>query len=273
MSELLQTQQERPTRLALFGAAGRMGQAITRLVAVTPGVAIVGAVEGPGSSAIGRDVGELAGAGNLGVAVDPDPSTALLGADVLVDFSLAPAFDGMLRAARKARVAVVSGTTQLAPASEALLDEVARELPVLWAPNMSVGVQLLARLVEQAVAQLGAGYDVEIVEAHHGRKVDAPSGTATFLQEAAQRARRELRPVGGREGAVGPRQADEIGVHAVRGGGIVGDHTVHLVGPFDRLELTHRAISRDLFAEGAIRGARWIVGKAPGRYTLADTLT
>jgi 4-hydroxy-tetrahydrodipicolinate reductase len=169
-------------------------------------------------------------------------------------------------------VALVSGTTGLSPESRALLDEVAGEIAVLWAPNMSLGVQVLARLVREAVASLGPSYDVEVVETHHNQKADAPSGTATLLVQAAQAARPELQPRHGREGQLGPRQPQEIGVHALRGGSVVGDHSVHLVGAFDRLEISHRAMSRDLFAAGALRAARFVAGRAPGRYTLADVL-
>jgi 4-hydroxy-tetrahydrodipicolinate reductase len=259
-------------KVAVYGAGGRMGQTLVRLLAEAGDLTLVGAIDRPESAAIGRDAGELAGAGNLGVAVDADLASGLLGADVVIDFSLPDAFDRMIRAAVKAKVAVVSGTTRLSPASEVLLAEAARTIPVLWAPNMSVGVQLLARIVEEAVKALGASYDVEIVETHHNEKIDAPSGTATFLREAAQRAR-DLSPVYGREGLVGARKSNEIGVHAVRGGGVVGDHTVHLIGPFDRLEITHRAMSRELFAAGALSAARWIAGRPAGRYTLADVIS
>lgn len=259
-------------RVAVYGASGRMGKAVVRLLAEAPDLELVGAVGRPESDAIGRDAGEIAGAGNLGVAVGADVAAGLLGADVVIDFSVAAAFDRVIGAAVRAKVPVVSGTTRLSPASVAKIDEAARTIPVLWAPNMSVGVQVLARAVEAAVRALGTGYDVEIVETHHNQKIDAPSGTAVFLQEAAQRAR-ALEPVHGREGLVGERDPGEIGVHAVRGGGVVGDHTVHLIGPYDRLEFTHRAMSRELFAAGALSAARWIVGRPPGRHTLAETIS
>ncbi len=257
-------------KLAVFGAGGRMGQTVVRLAAAG-GVELVGAIDSPSSPLLGKDAGEVAGAGNLGVAIGPDVGSGLLGADVVIDFSTAAAFDAMLRAAMRAGVAVVSGTTRLSEGSRALVDKAAEKIPVLWAPNMSVGVQVLAELVARAVAALG-DYDVEIVEAHHNKKTDAPSGTAALLLEAAQRARAGLAPVHGREGDVGARTAAEIGVHALRGGGVVGDHTVHLIGEFDRIELTHRAMSRELFAAGALRAARWIAGKPAGRYALAEVI-
>jgi 4-hydroxy-tetrahydrodipicolinate reductase len=259
-------------KLALFGAAGRMGHAVTRLACQAEDITIVGAVDGHDSPFIGRDVGELAGAGNLGVAIAADPGSALLGAEVVIDFSIAGAFDAMLRSAMNAGVAVVSGTTRLSADSEALIDRAAKMIPVLWAPNMSVGVQVTARLVELAVAALGSGYDVEIVETHHNNKADAPSGTATFLVQAAQSKRQELTPTHGRLGQVGARKPDEIGVHALRGGSVIGDHTVHLIGDFDRIEITHRAMGRELFAAGALRAARHVTSRPPGRYALADIL-
>jgi 4-hydroxy-tetrahydrodipicolinate reductase len=149
---------------------------------------------------------------------------------------------------------------------------VAEVVPVLWAPNTSLGVQVLAELVAEAVRRLGPGFDVEIVETHHKAKVDSPSGTATRLVEAVREGRRATRPVFGREGNVGPRAEEEVGVFAVRGGDVIGDHTVHVLGLGERLELTHRATSRDLFARGALRAARFVCGKPPGRYTMAHVL-
>ncbi len=259
-------------KLAIFGAGGRMGRTITRLAQAADGLSIVGAIDHHDAPTLGRDVGELAGVGSLGVAVSADISSSLLGADVLIDFSTASAFGGMLRAAAAARVGVVSGTTRLGEADHALLAKVSAKVAVMWAPNMSIGVQLLAELVQRSVAALGLGYDVEVVEAHHNRKIDAPSGTATMLVKSAQAARAELRPVHGREGEPGARQPAEIGVHALRGGGIIGDHSVHLIGAYDRIEINHRAMQRELFAEGALRAARFIAEQPPGRYHMTDVL-
>ena len=259
-------------QLAIFGAGGRMGQTLARLCSEAADLRIVGAVDAPDSPFLGRDLGELVGVGVMGVEISADLSSALLGADVLIDFSIAAAFDRMLRAAMHQGLAVVSGTTRLSPQSEALMVKAQAKIPLLWAPNMSVAVHVLARLAREAIATLGADYDVEVVETHHNRKADAPSGTASFLVQAAQQARPELTPTHGREGEVGARKRDEIGVHALRGGGVVGDHCVHLIGEFDRLEIGHRAMSRELFAQGALRAARWIVGKAPGRYGMAQVI-
>jgi 4-hydroxy-tetrahydrodipicolinate reductase len=258
-------------KIAIVGAAGRMGQTIARLAA-SEGISVVGAVEAPGSPDLGRDLGELAGSGNMGVAISDDLSAGLLGAEVAIDFSSASSLSRLLGAARRTGVAVVSGTTRLDPAVEKQLDEASAHVPVFWAPNTSVGVQVLAEIVAEAIRRLGPAFDVEIVETHHRAKVDSPSGTAVRLADAARSARQSLVPVHGREGNVGPRREEEIGVLAVRGGDVIGDHTVHLLGMGERLELTHRATSRDLFARGALRAARFVRGKPPGRYTMAHVL-
>ena len=218
-------------RIAIHGAAGRMGQSVLRLAA-SEGASVVGAIVSPHSQSLGQDAGEVAGMGILGVETTADA------------------------------------------ASERLLDEAAKVVPVLWAPNTSVGVQVLAELVALAAQKLGLGFDVEIVETHHRAKVDAPSGTAGRLREAVEEARAELslRAVHGREGNVGPRRDEEIGVLAVRGGDVIGDHTVHFLGQGERLELTHRATSRELFARGALRAARYVAGKPAGRYTMVDVI-
>ncbi|EYF04000.1 4-hydroxy-tetrahydrodipicolinate reductase [Chondromyces apiculatus] len=263
-----------PLRLAVHGAAGRMGQSVIRLAAAA-GFQIVGAVVSPGSPLAGRDAGEVAGAGHLGVAFGEDTSSGLLGADIVIDFSRPKAFSRLLQLAARARVAVVSGTTGLDPAADRQIDDAARHVPVLWAPNTSLGIHVLARLAAEATRLLGPDLDVEIVETHHRAKVDAPSGTAIRLADAVRVARADaenLRPVHGREGNAGPRASDEIGIFAVRGGDVIGDHTVHLLGPGERIELTHRATNRDLFARGALRAARALHGRPPGRYTMADVI-
>ncbi|WP_199789853.1 4-hydroxy-tetrahydrodipicolinate reductase [Sorangium cellulosum] len=266
-------------RVAVHGASGKMGQAIVRLAAHER-AQIVGAIVSRGSSRVGRDVGELAGTGNLGVAMSDDTSAGLLGADVVIDFSRPEALPRLLHLAARAKVAVVSGTTRLDTTCERLLEETAQHVPVLWSPNTSIGIHVLAELAASAARRLGPGYDVEIVEVHHRAKVDAPSGTAVRLADAVRAARAEagepaakaLSDVHGREGNVGPRRPDELGVFAVRGGDVIGDHTVHLLGPGERIELTHRATSRDLFARGALRAAWHLHGKPPGRYTMADVI-
>ena len=258
-------------KIAVYGASGRMGRAVIRL-ASEEGASLVGAVASSRSRELGRDAGEVAGAGVAGVELTADTSAGLLGADVVIDFSTAAALPHLLQLAARAKVAVVSGTTRLDATCERLLDEAARVVPVLWAPNTSVGVQVLAELVTLAAQKLGLSFDVEIVEAHHRAKVDAPSGTAERLRRAVDEARHGLRPLYGREGDVGARRDDEIAVLAVRGGDVIGDHTVHFLGQGERIELTHRATNRDLFARGALRAARFVQGKPPGRYTMVDVI-
>jgi 4-hydroxy-tetrahydrodipicolinate reductase len=257
-------------KLALHGATGRMGQAIARLAHAAGDIQIVGAVCAASDPACGRDLGEVAGIGTLGVVATPDVAAGLLGAEVVIDFSTAGAVPELLSIAVRHEIAVMSGTTNLDSAGKLALEKAASRIPLLWAPNTSLGVQVLAELVEQALRRLGPDYDVEIVEIHHRKKVDSPSGTAKRLADAAHKARAGLWAVTGREGDCGPRKSDEMGIFGVRGGDVVGDHTVYLLGPGERIELTHRASNRDLFAHGAIRGARFVFGRQPGLYTMSD---
>ena len=259
-------------KLALHGASGRMGLAITRLAQGVPEVEIVGAACSSSDPLLGRDLGELAGLGSLGVVTSADVASSLLGAQVVIDFSTASAVAQLAALAMRQGVAIVTGTTNLDASAKRALDKASEVLPVLSAGNMSLGIQVLAEVVEQAVRRLGLGYDVEIVELHHRRKIDAPSGTASRLAEAVKNARPELRELRGRDGEVGARTKDEMAVFGVRGGDVIGDHTVYLLGDGERLELTHRASNRDLFAHGALRAARFLAGKPPGRYTIADVL-
>lgn len=258
-------------KIAIIGASGRMGLSVARL-AKSEGATIVGAAVSSRSESIGRDIGELAGIGTVGVALGADLGLALLGAEVAIDFSRPDALRVLLPMAARAGIAVVSGTTRLDEACERALDEASRVIPVLWAPNTSLGVYVLAEIAAYAVKHLGPGFDVEIVETHHRAKVDAPSGTAQRLALAIAEARRHLHPVTGREGNVGPRNDDELGVFALRGGDVIGNHTVHILGAGERLELTHRATSRNLFGRGALRAAQFLAGKPPGRYGMADVL-
>ena len=254
------------TRIAVLGASGRMGRAVVRL-AHEAGMKVVLAVA---ASEGGRDAGELAGIGPLGTKVTGDAKgIAGSGAEVVIDFSAPAALVEAAAICADAGIAIVSGTTGLDAATQSALDAAARSCAVLWEPNMSVGVHVLTSLVAQALASLGPSFDVEVVEVHHRAKADAPSGTALRLGDVVKNARHG-RYVNGREGRPGPRKTGEIGMHAVRGGDVVGDHTVFFFGDGERLELTHRASSRDLFAHGAVRAATWIAGKPPGRYRLAD---
>jgi 4-hydroxy-tetrahydrodipicolinate reductase len=259
-------------KLALHGASGRMGLAITRLAQSMPEVEIVGAACSSSDPLLGRDLGELAGRGSLGVVTSPDVASALLGAEAVIDFSTASAVAQLAALAMRQNVALVCGTSNLDAAAKRALDKASEVVPVLQAGNMSLGVQVLAELVEQALRRLGLGYDVEIVELHHRRKIDAPSGTAERLLQAVKKVRPEARELRGRDGEVGARTKDEVGVFGVRGGDVIGDHTVYLLGDGERIELTHRASNRDLFAHGALRAALFLAGKKPGRYTIADVL-
>lgn len=259
--------------IAVLGANGRMGRAVVRL-AHESGMKVVAAVGGGDE---GKDAGELAGVGAIGTRLTRDiDAIATSGAELLVDFSAPSILTRACEVCVQGKIAITSGTTGLDTAGNAALDTAAKSIPVLWEPNMSVGVHVLSELLARAVTVLGDAYDVEIVETHHRMKVDAPSGTALRLAEVAKGARTSLkkssRLVTGRDGKPGPRSPDEIGVLATRGGDVIGDHTVFLFGDGERLELTHRASSRDLFARGALRAGRWLVGRPPGRYRLKDVL-
>lgn len=255
-------------RLGVVGASGRMGRAVVRL-AREAGMEIVCAVS---ATDVGRDVGDLAGIGGIGVAVT-DAIGALAGAnvEVCIDFSTPAATRLAAETASRAGFALVSGTTGLdAPATFAL-DDASKRAAILWEPNMSLGVHVLGVLLRRAIEMLGPSYDVEVVEVHHRQKADAPSGTAMRLAEIARDARADAATfVNGRHGRPGPRPSAEIGLHAVRGGDVIGDHTVSLFGAGERVELVHKASNRDLFAHGAVVAASFLRGKAPGRYSLRD---
>ena len=259
-------------KLALHGATGRMGRAIAALAHAAGDIQIVGAAAAANDPNQGKDLGELAGLGSIGVAVTADVASSLLGAEVVIDFSVASAVRPLVASAVRSGVAIVSGTTNIDAETRGALERAGASVPVLWAPNMSLGVQVLAELVEQAVRRLGAGFDAEIVEIHHRRKIDSPSGTAKRLADAVRKVRPSSVELHGRDGDVGARTDAEVAVYGVRGGDVIGDHTVFLLGSGERIELTHRASSRDLFAHGAIRAARFLVGKKPGTYSISDVL-
>jgi 4-hydroxy-tetrahydrodipicolinate reductase len=249
-----------------------MGRAVARLCHGAKDIQVVGAIAHPDDPDLGKDLGALSGVDVMGVEVSADLASGLLGAEVVIDFSLAPAVAQLAAVAAKNGVALVIGTTNLDAATTAALDKAATKVPVLWARNMSLGVQVLAELVETAVKRLGPSFDVELVEVHHRHKVDAPSGTALRLADAVKAARSDADLLYGRQGQPGARTQNEVGVMALRGGDVIGDHTVFLFGNGERLELTHRATNRDLFAHGALAAARFLVGKKPGMYSIADVL-
>jgi 4-hydroxy-tetrahydrodipicolinate reductase len=260
-------------KVTVHGATGRMGQALVRLIHKAKDLELVGAVCAPSDPALGLDVGVNAGIGPIGVIASPDVGSALLGTEVVIDFSSVQALPGLLAHTMHARLPTVICTTGLDAEQQEALKRAAQVLPLLWAPNTSLGVQVLAELVQQAITRLGPEYDVEIVEIHHRKKIDAPSGTAQRLSEAVRAARPHARDLCGREGILGMRTDEEVGVFGVRGGDVIGDHTVYLLGPSERIELTHRATSRELLAHGALRAARFLARQPAGRlYQIADVL-
>ncbi|NOY81396.1 MAG: 4-hydroxy-tetrahydrodipicolinate reductase [Kiritimatiellaeota bacterium] len=260
----------------IVGAAGRMGRLLTAAVLDNPDFDLTGAVEVPGSPAIGMDAGTLARQSPCGVAVAAELAPAVNAADVLIEFAAPDCVTDHARTAAAAECALVIGTTGFAAADrQALEDLAANGARILLAPNMSVGVNLLFYLCEKVVPILGSDYDIEVVEMHHNRKKDAPSGTAVRLGEILAEAAGLPWPQSarfGRQGQVGERTRSEIGMHAVRGGDAVGDHTVILAAQGERIELTHRASSRETFVQGALRAARFIVDAAPGLYDMQDVL-
>jgi len=281
------------TRAAIIGVSGRMGLALVRAAAESKDISITAAVASPDSSALGADAGELAAVGSLGVTVTSDLAAALAQADVAIDFSNASATQSNLAACLQARKPLLIGTTGFTPGAE--FEAAAREIPLLVAPNTSLGVTVLIELVRQAAAALPPSFDIEIIEAHHRMKKDAPSGTAIALGQAAAEGRGQtLHGIGGalqvsqgdapRQGEVARqgnavrqgnarRQGSEIGFAVVRGGDIVGAHDVLFAGLGESLTLSHRATDRAIFARGALRAAVWLQSRAPGKYFMRDLFT
>jgi 4-hydroxy-tetrahydrodipicolinate reductase len=260
--------------VAIAGAGGRMGRALLDEVLRAPDLKLAAALEQKGHTAVGKDAGLLAGA-PCGVAVVDDVARALPGCDVLIDFTRAEAAAANLTACRRQGVRLVLGTTGFSDAQKREISEAARDIAIVMSPNFSVGVNVAFRLLETAAAALGGDYDVEILEAHHRHKVDAPSGTALRMGEMVARALgRDLKKhaVYGREGVTGERKSETIGFATVRGGDLVGDHTVMFIGTGERLEISHRASSRANFAAGALRAARWVAQRKSGLYDMADVL-
>jgi 4-hydroxy-tetrahydrodipicolinate reductase len=257
------------------GAAGRMGKRLVAAVAGAEGFTLKGATERPDHPAIGADAGLSAGIGELGVQISADLTPLLKGADVIIEFTTPEATIQNLEKAASAGKAVVIGTTGLTQDERQRVEELAQKIPVLLAPNMSTGVNLLFHLVKRAAEILGTEYDLEILEAHHRMKKDAPSGTAKRLAEILAETRGlkiESAARYHREGIIGERGREEIGIQTIRAGDIVGEHTVIMAGPGERIELTHRAHTRDTFAHGAIRAARWIINQKPGLYSMQNLL-
>ena len=260
--------------LAVAGSSGRMGRALVEAVLGAADLTLAAALEQKGNAHVGKDAGELMGTPS-GVRIGDDVAKAIAGAHVFIDFTRPEGTIAHLAACRKQGVNMVIGTTGFGEAQKKEIAAAARDIAIVLSPNLSVGVNVAFRLLETAARALGKGYDIEIVEAHHRHKVDAPSGTALRMGEVvAQALGRDLKQhaVYGRQGVTGERKDESIGFATVRGGDLVGDHTVMFIGAGERLEITHRASSRANFANGALRAARFVASKKSGLYDMADVL-
>jgi 4-hydroxy-tetrahydrodipicolinate reductase len=262
-------------RLIVAGAGGRMGRALTRVISETKGAVLAGALEAPGSELLGKDAGVLAGLPANGVELSADLWTMSANADGILDFTVPGATIANVAIAAERGLVHVIGTTGLSASDDAVIKSVTSRAIVVKSGNMSLGVNLLAALVKRVAQSLDAGFDIEILEIHHRAKIDAPSGTALLLGEAAAAGRKialDAHSARGRDGFTGARRAGDIGFASLRGGTVTGDHSVIFAGPMERIELTHRAEDRTMFAQGAIKAALWARGKEPGMYTMADVL-
>ncbi|SHJ74082.1 dihydrodipicolinate reductase [Malonomonas rubra DSM 5091] len=252
-----------------------MGGHLIRAVVETEGLELTGAVERPDHPQIGFDAGLVAGAGELGVKISDDLAATMANADVLIDFTFPDVTLQNLAVCAELGKMVVSGSTGFTPEQRAEAEKYAAKIPVVLAPNMSVGVNACFKLLKEAAKILGDGFDVEVVELHHNKKKDSPSGTAVRMGEVvADALGRDYNKVANfhREGMCGERSKEEIGMQTVRGGDIVGEHTVYFIGMGERIEISHRAMSRDMFARGAARACLWLNGKGPGIYDMQDVL-
>ena len=262
-------------RLVVMGAGGRMGRALVKAITEAAGVTVCAALERAGSPALGKDAGDLAGVGPLGVPVTEDALAAVVNAEGIVDFTAPAATTELAALAAQARIAHIIGTTGLSADDLAKISAAARHAPIVRSGNMSLGVNVLAVLVQKAAAALGPDWDIEILEMHHRMKVDAPTGTALLLGEAAARGRQinlADHSVRSRDGHTGARKTGDIGFATLRGGTVIGDHSVILAGAGERITLSHHAEDRSLFATGAIKAALWARGRKPGQYSMLDVL-
>ena len=261
-------------RVAVAGSAGRMGRMLVEAVLAAEDMNLAGALEAPGSPAIGEDAAAFLGRSS-GVRVTADTDAALSGADVLIAFTRPEATRAPLQACARLGVKAVVGTTGFDAAGKARMAELARDTAIVWAPNMSVGVNVVLRLLDVAARALAEGYDIEVIEAHHRHKVDAPSGTALKMGEVlASALGRDLKDCGvfAREGVTGERKPSTIGFSTIRGGDIVGDHTVLFAGTGERIEITHRSTSRAGYAQGSLRAARFLAAHRAGLFGMDDVL-
>ena len=263
------------SRIAIVGAGGRMGRVLIEAVQETPELELGVAIERPESGLLGTDAGNMAGVGPLGVTLEPDLEAAVDRFDTVIDFTRPEGSLAHLETCRRHGRAMVLGTTGFDEEQKVAIEQIAREIPVVFAPNMSVGVNLCLKLLDIAARILGDEVDVEIVEAHHRHKVDAPSGTALRMGEVVASALgRDLKEcaIYGREGVTGERDRRSIGFETIRAGDIVGEHTVMFAGLGERVELSHKASSRMTFARGAVRAARWLQDRPAGLYDMQDVL-
>jgi 4-hydroxy-tetrahydrodipicolinate reductase len=262
-------------RLVVAGAGGRMGRSLIAAVHAADGFELVGALARPGSSALGQDAGLLAGCGALGVTVTDDPLALVVSADGILDFTTPDLSLELAALAAQARIVHVIGTTGFSAEGRAALTAAGWHATIIQSGNMSRAVTVLAAMVERTARALGPDYDIEIVETHHRMKVDAPSGTALMLGEAAARGRGIVlseASIRGRDGRTGARPVGPIGFAALRGGTVIGDHSVVFAGPHERIELVHKAEDRGIYAGGALSAAAWGRGRKPGLYSMADVL-
>jgi 4-hydroxy-tetrahydrodipicolinate reductase len=259
-------------RLIVAGAGGRMGRTLIHAIVAMDGAVLAGAVEAPGSAVIGRDAGELAGLGKNGVTVTSNVEPLLAQADGLLDFTVPAATIALAELTARQGLVHVIGTTGLNGEDEELIEEAGKRAVIVKSGNMSLGVNLLAALVKRVAKTLDDDFDIEILEMHHNKKIDAPSGTALMLGRAAAEGRGIEHSQRGRDGHTGARCAGDIGFASLRGGSVVGDHTVIFAGPAERIELVHRAEDRMIFARGAVRAALWARGQNPGIYSMVDVL-
>ncbi len=263
------------TRIAIAGAAGRMGRHLIEATLQAEGSELAVAVDRPGNSLIGADAGDLVGQGTLGVAIGGGLEEALDDFDVLIDFTVPDATVANVELCRRAGKRMVIGTTGLSEAQRGVIVEAAGEIPIVFAANYSAGVTLTLKLIDMAARALGDDFDVEVIEAHHRYKIDAPSGTALRMGEVlAEALGRDLKrnAIYGRQGQTGERERKTIGFETIRAGDIVGEHTVLFGGIGERIEITHRASSRMTFAKGAVRAANWLSGQGAGLYDMSDVL-
>jgi|SRR6185369_10220775 len=262
-------------RLIVAGAGGRMGRTLVKAIAESKDCVLAGALENANSPMIGRDAGALAGLGDNGIKIGSDAAAALAQADGIIDFTAPAASLAFAKLAAEQRKVHIIGTTGLSAADDGAIQDAARSAIIVKSGNMSLGVNLLAALAKRVAKTLDQSFDIEVLEMHHNQKVDAPSGTALLLGRAAADGRGidlNARSVRSRDGHTGARKAGDIGFATLRGGNVVGEHTVMFVGPAERIELTHKAQDRMLFASGALHAARWARGQKPGLYSMADVL-